>query len=245
MLWRINPKARVFMLDTLRLNTETYDVVDRIRQKYGMAGRFAIYVGRIDENKGCKELFEFFKGYLRDGYGQLSLLLVGQSLLPIPQHPRIRHLGFLDDTDKFDAMAAADLLIVPSYFESLSMVALEAWALGRPVMGNAGLSYQSYSEFLAMLQLLEENRALGAALGENGRRFFREHYEWPVIERKYLDVFERLTREPARPTSEPLLPPWFMRRRRTLPPGEDVMAKLPRGAAVSAAREPVAAGLRL
>ena len=38
--------------------------------------------------------------------------------MPIPEHPRIRHLGFLDDTDKFDAMAAADLLIMPSYFES-------------------------------------------------------------------------------------------------------------------------------
>ena len=33
-------------------------------------------------------------------------------------------------------MAAAELLIMPSYFESLSMVALEAWALGRPVLAN-------------------------------------------------------------------------------------------------------------
>ena len=63
-------------------------------------------------------------------------MLIGNSLLPIPEHPRIRHLGFLDDTDKFDAMAAAELLIMPSYFESLSMVALEAWALGRPVLAN-------------------------------------------------------------------------------------------------------------
>src|SRR5205814_4756372 len=98
----------------------------------------------------------------------LTLVLIGHSILPVPAHPRIRHLGFLDDSDKFDALAAADLLIMPSYFESLSMVALEAWALGRPVLANgkcdvlkgqsirsnAGLSYQSYSEFLAMLQLL-------------------------------------------------------------------------------------------
>ena len=63
-------------------------------------------------------------------------MLIGNSLLPVPEHPRIRHLGFLDDTDKFDAMAAAELLIMPSYFESLSMVALEAWALGRPVLAN-------------------------------------------------------------------------------------------------------------
>ena len=57
-------------------------------------------------------------------------------MMPIPQHPRIHHLGFLSDEDKFDALAASDLLIMPSYFESLSMVALEAWALGRPVLAN-------------------------------------------------------------------------------------------------------------
>ena len=230
---------------------------ERFRQKYGIHERFAIYVGRIDENKCCKELFEFFEGYVRGVYGQLSLLLVGQSLLPTPRHPRIRYLGFLGDADKFDAMAAADVLIIPSYFESLSMVALEAWALGRPVMANgkcdvlkgqcvrsnAGLTYESYPEFLAMIQSLERRRRLGITLGENGRRFFREHYEWPVIERKYLNVLERLKREPARSTLEGL-PPWFARRRRNLPPGEAVMARLPRGAAVTRTGELAAAGLR-
>ena len=114
---------------------------DRFRQKYGIHDRFAIYVGRIDENKGCKELFEFFQGYLRDVHGTLSLVLVGQSLLPIPADPRIHHLGFLDDADKFDAMAAAEMLIVPSYFESLSMVTLEAWGLGRPVVPMAAVMF--------------------------------------------------------------------------------------------------------
>lgn len=36
MLWRINPKARVFTLDTFRLHTETYDLVDRIEERYGI-----------------------------------------------------------------------------------------------------------------------------------------------------------------------------------------------------------------
>lgn len=36
MLWRLNPQARVFSLDTLRLHTETYDLVDRVRQRYGI-----------------------------------------------------------------------------------------------------------------------------------------------------------------------------------------------------------------
>ena len=33
---------------------------ERFRQKHGITGRFALYVGRIDQNKGCKELFSFF-----------------------------------------------------------------------------------------------------------------------------------------------------------------------------------------
>jgi glycosyltransferase involved in cell wall biosynthesis len=220
----------------------------RFRQKFDVRGPFAIYVGRIDENKGCNELFEFFQGYVR-GSGRLSLVLIGHSLLPVPQHPRIRHLGFLDDADKFDAMAAADLLIMPSYFESLSMVALEAWALGRPVLANgkcdvlkgqcvrsnAGLSYETYSEFIESLNAMERNRWLSAALGRNGRQFFREHYDWPVIERKYLDMFGRLSKEPPSRPIDPL-PGWFARRRQELPPAEDVLAALPTGPSLARRR---------
>ena len=90
----------------------------------------------------------------------------------IPKHPRIRHLGFLSDEDKFDALAAADVLIMPSRFESLSMVALEAWALGKPVLANGrcdvlrgqcvrsngGLYYENFEEFAEALYALEGDR---------------------------------------------------------------------------------------
>jgi glycosyltransferase involved in cell wall biosynthesis len=95
-------------------------------------------------------------------------------------------------------MAAADLLIMPSYYESLSMVALEAWALGKPVLANgrcdvlkgqcirsnAGLYYESFAEFVETLSAMERHRWLNASLGRNGRQFFRDHYDWSVIERK-------------------------------------------------------------
>ncbi|MEP7304787.1 MAG: glycosyltransferase family 4 protein [Acidobacteriota bacterium] len=226
----------------------------RFRQKYSIRGPFAVYVGRIDKNKGCAELFEFFQGYLRDPSGKLSLVLIGTSILPVPEHPRIRHLGFVDDTDKFDAMAAADLLIMPSYFESLSMVALEAWGMGRPVLSNgkcdvlkgqsirsnAGLYYETYAEFLETLHALEHNRWLSATLGRNGRQFFREHYDWPVVERKYLDMFERLSHQaPGKPMDS--LPGWLERRRQNLPPAEQVLAGLPNGPSLADRRDgPVA-----
>jgi glycosyltransferase involved in cell wall biosynthesis len=219
---------------------------NRFRQKHDIGGPFAVYVGRIDRNKGCNELFDFFQGYLRETAGRLTLVLIGHSLLPIPDHPRIRHLGFLNDADKFDAMAAADLLIMPSYYESLSMVTLEAWALGKPVLANGkcdvlkgqclrsngGLYYESYPEFAATLRAIEQHRWLAGTLGRNGRQFFRDHYDWPVIERKYLDVLTRLSSEPSSRTVESL-PGWFARRRRDRPAAEEVVARLPTGPARS------------
>ena len=226
---------------------------DRFRQKHGITTRFAIYVGRIDENKGCKELFEFFQRFERNMPGQLRLVLIGTSILPIPDDPRIQHLGFLPDQDKFDAMAAADVLIMPSYYESLSMVALEAWALGKPVLANgrcdvlkgqclrsnAGLFYENYAEFAEALYAITSGPGLSDALGRNGRAYFRTHYAWPVVERKYLETFDRLAHEPldARPALEPL-PGFFARRRRTLRPADDVLAAIPAGACRAEALPP-------
>jgi hypothetical protein len=142
---------------------------------------------------------------------------------------------------------------MPSYFESLSMVALEAWAIGRPVLANgrcdvlkgqcirsgAGLYYERYEEFAETLYSLESNGPLHARLGRNGRDYFARHYTWPVIERKYLDMFERLKRDDAggaaRRAMEPL-PGLFARRRRDLPPASGVLAGIPSGA-VYAGRE--------
>jgi hypothetical protein len=215
----------------------------RFRQKFGIRDRFAIYVGRIDENKGCKELFDFFELYSSALVDGMHLVLIGTPVIPIPQHPRVHHLGYVTDQDKFDAVAASELLIMPSYFESLSMVALEAWALGRPVLANAacdvlhgqclrsngGLFYQGFGEFFETLRTIDASPALAAALGENGRRYFQQHYSWPVIERKYTDMLTRLAGETPASGIEPL-PGWWSRRRRVIEAAESVVARLPRGA---------------
>ena len=125
------------------------------------------------------------------------------------------------------------------------MVALEAWALGRPVLANgrcdvlkgqcirsnAGLYYESYEEFAETLYSLESNGPLHARMGRNGRDYFARHYAWPVIERKYLDMFKQLDRSAASPRLDPL-PGWFARRRRELPPAAEVLARLPSGAII-------------
>jgi glycosyltransferase involved in cell wall biosynthesis len=218
----------------------------RFRRAHRINRPFALYVGRIDENKGCRELFSHFQRYAASFRRGLDLVLIGSAILEVPKHPRIHHLGFLDDRDKYDALAAADLLIMPSYFESLSMVALEAWALGRPVLANgrcdvlkgqcirsnAGLYYERYEEFVEALYSLESNGPLNARLGRNGREYFRRHYAWPVIERKYSEMFEQLKQAGAGGRMEPL-PGWLARRRRDLPPAQEVLERIPAGPAGS------------
>ena len=218
--------------------------VRRFRHRTGIRQRFALYVGRIDENKGCGELFGHFQRYAASG-SRLDLVLAGNPVMEIPTHPRIRHLGFVTDEEKFDAMAAADLLIMPSYFESLSMVTLEAWAMGVPVLvnggcdvlrgqvtrSNAGLYYTTYEEFAETLRLLESDRELRSGLGDNGRSFFQKHYAWPVIERKYLEMLDQLRQEDKGGVDRVLepLPGWLDRRRRRLPAAAEVLEGAPTG----------------
>jgi glycosyltransferase involved in cell wall biosynthesis len=225
---------------------------ERARAKFGLKNPYVIYVGRIDANKGCAELFDFFIRHAETSPHPVDLALIGTPVLRIPPHPRIRHLGYVSDQDKFDAIAGAEALIMPSYYESLSMVALEAWALGRPVIANArcdvllgqcirsnaGLYYEDAAEFAATLDMLLQNSDLAGALGRNGREYFLRHYSWPVIERKYLEMFERLASETPAGTMEPL-PGWFARRRRTLPPAEEVLSSLPSGPALNRPRAAV------
>jgi glycosyltransferase involved in cell wall biosynthesis len=221
---------------------------ERARRKFGLRNRFIVYVGRIDVNKGCAELFELFTWYLKVSHlalrdQEIDLVLIGAAMLKIPDHPHIRHLGYVSDDDKFDVIAAAELLVMPSFYESLSMVALEAWALGKPVLvnarcdvllgqalrSNAGLYYETASDFAGALDALLDRTSLASAMGENGRRYYSQHYDWSVIEQKYLEMFRRLAADPPRHAMEPL-PGSRERRRRDKPPASEVVLALPRGA---------------
>lgn len=226
----------------------------RFRSRTGIGGSVALYVGRIDENKGCAELFEFFQRYAANVSSQLRLVLVGSALIDVPSHPRIHHLGFVSDEEKFDAMAAADLLVMPSYLESLSMVTLEAWAMRLPVLvngacdvlrgqvvrANGGLYYTSYPEFAEALNVIETGPDLRTALAAHGRAYFDRHYTWATIERKYLSMLERLQEEdraaPARRIED--LPSWLKRRRRDRRPAAEIVDALPTGPALDVAPAP-------
>ena len=168
------------------------------RRRHRLHGQFLLYGGRIDAGKGCEELLEYFTSYKERG-GDASLVLMGVKLMQIPEVPWVQFAGLLSERERLQALEAATIVVVPSPFESLSLLALEAMAVGTPVLcnarsevlvehclkSNAGLFYADRDEFIECTELLLSDERLRRAMGRNGKEYIRRHYRWDVIMAKY------------------------------------------------------------
>jgi glycosyltransferase involved in cell wall biosynthesis len=175
------------------------------RRRHRMHDSFLLYGGRIDPGKGCEELLEYFQAYVKDG-GNADLMLMGAKLMPLPDDPHVRFAGILPDQERLHALEAASVVVVPSPYESLSLLALEAFAVGTPVLANAraevlvdhclrsnaGLFYGDKWEFIETLRLLLKDPALRDAMGRNGKAYIDRYYRWSTILNKYERMFSRL-----------------------------------------------------
>jgi len=169
-----------------------------VKARFGVPPRYLLYVGRIDRNKGADRLFSYYRQLRAEWPEAPPLVLVGRPALEIPVHPKILHLGFVTEEEKFALLAGCEALVMPSAYESLSVVVLEAWAMGRPVLVNSacrvlegqcvrsggGLFYRGYSEFAAALRRLSGDERLRAALGAAGKAYVRREYDWDVVEER-------------------------------------------------------------
>ena len=160
----------------------------------GIEDPFVLYLGRIDPNKGCDALFRHFLRYAEGGR-RVQLVMAGPASMPIPDHPAIRALGFVDDGVREALLSHARALMMPSPFESLSMVLLEAWNHGLPALVNArckvlrgqveradgGLYYGNSVEFTAALDYLLDHPAEARQLGRQGLAYVEREYRWPAV----------------------------------------------------------------
>jgi glycosyltransferase involved in cell wall biosynthesis len=178
---------------------------DLFIRKYKL-DNFVIFVGRVDESKGCEELFDFFIRYKKEKRTSVKLVLLGKEMMEIPKKDDIIPLGFVSEQDKFNGIKAAKLLIMPSKYESLSMVLLESWLCNTPVLvngkcdvlkgqcirSNAGLYYETYDEFEVCMDLLLEREGMRNAMGRNGMKFVLQNYSWENIEKMYISILQKV-----------------------------------------------------
>jgi glycosyltransferase involved in cell wall biosynthesis len=168
------------------------------RRRHRLYEDFLLYGGRIDAGKGCEELLEYFTSY-KEHDGSAMLVLMGVKLMQLPEVPWVKFAGLLSERERLQALEAATVVVVPSPYESLSLLALEAMAVGTPVLcngrsdvlvehcrkSNAGLYYQNREEFIECTKLLLADERLRRAMGRNGKDYVKRNYRWDVILAKY------------------------------------------------------------
>lgn len=145
---------------------------------------FYLYLGRIEEGKGCAELFDYCKQANRE------LVCAGSAQLSIPEW--VDYRGSVDEETKLDLINRCEAMVVPSPNESFSITAIEAWAQGKPVIASrrspvlaghierskGGALYADFAEFRSIEVTQEQGLA--------GYEYVSQHYSWD----KVLDRWE-------------------------------------------------------
>ncbi len=189
--------------------------LSRIRP--GVPTPFILYLGRIDPNKGCETLLQYFRRYCVESSGAMGgdaarenvhLVMAGPANMPVPEHPNLTRLGLVDEGARERLLAHASLLVVPSPYESLSLVLLEAWNHQLPALvngrcrvlkgqaerSNGALWYRNYDEFAACLTYLLTQPLEAATLGRQGLDYVNQEYRWPKVMSRIEDLLQRSCR---------------------------------------------------
>lgn len=185
----------------------TYDE-DRFRAKYNIQDPFILYAGRKDVGKNIYTLIRYFAEYKKRNENNLKLVLIGGGTVKLPKsiHKDVYDLGFVSVQDKYDAYGAALTLCQPSKHESFSFVIMESWLCRRPILvhegcdvtkhfavtSQGGFYFDNYFEFEGQVNYYIEHPETAYQMGENGRQFVLENFDWEIVTRKYIKFFEGL-----------------------------------------------------
>jgi glycosyltransferase involved in cell wall biosynthesis len=174
--------------------------------------KLAVYTGRLHPDKGLLDVVNAWRP-ISERWPSARLWLVGEGPQREELFRRISDLdlkyriclpGAFDDTE--EVLEAADLFILPSYSEGMSLSLLEAMAAGLPaiasdIAGNRALVADDQSGLLvpprdvralslAIVRLIEQP-ALRAALGSRARQEVHEKYSLEKMGREHLDLIQR------------------------------------------------------
>jgi glycosyltransferase involved in cell wall biosynthesis len=172
------------------------------RQRHQINRPYIIYSGRREPLKGTPILLDYLDLFRERTGVDMKLVLTGSGPYDPPARlvPHILDLGFVTEQEKHDAMAGAIAFCHASINESFSIVILESWLAGTPVLvhgggavmpehcrkSNGGLWFKNYPEFEEALSLLLTRPALRTAMGKAGERYVRETYSWPAVETRLM-----------------------------------------------------------
>jgi glycosyltransferase involved in cell wall biosynthesis len=170
---------------------------ERFRRDRGVGEDYLLYFGRKEEGKGVLGLVDWFMKARRRGCLKGRLVLAGDGKVALPADARgfILDLGFLTPEEKRDAVAGARAVCQLSRNESFSIVLMESWLQGTPVIVHAdcpvtrehceasggGFWVSNPGEFSEAAARVERDRDLRAAMGRAGRAYVLSKYGWNTV----------------------------------------------------------------
>jgi glycosyltransferase involved in cell wall biosynthesis len=196
------------------------DVAPRPLSDFGIpAGRQVIlFIGRLDRQKGLDRFFYELPQVFRD-LPNHDLLLVGEGPLRASVARRARHLKMQNrvyfagwQPEIPPIMAAADVLVLPSRWEGMPNVVLEAMAAGKPVvatqsegtvelLGLAALEQtvpvDDWVAFHSQLAEIARNETLANELGQRNRARAAQ-FSLDAVTARYQRLYETLLSAPVR-----------------------------------------------
>lgn len=182
---------------------EELELLDDIEEK-----KYVVYIGRIVEGKGCDQMLEYYVRFLQENieYKDYKLVLIGKNDMGVPyEHPNILYTGFVSEELKHTILRHAKVMIMPSFYESLSMVTLEAMKEGVPVIVNqkcevlyehilksgAGSAYDSYESFcMSLTSYFQKSDKDMEAEARKAERYVTENYSWEAVLEKFNNAID-------------------------------------------------------
>lgn len=160
---------------------------------------YLVCVGRVDDGKGTGMLATFFGEYKRRRPGPLKLVLIGPVVDQPDPHPDVLVVGPVDEPTKWGAIRGSVALVSPSAFEAFSLVVVEGWTAGVPVVvhgrcaptkehcerSGGGLWFDGYAMFEAVVDRLAGDDVLHAELARRGREYVDANFRWTTIIDRY------------------------------------------------------------
>ncbi|MEM9607085.1 MAG: glycosyltransferase family 1 protein [Actinomycetota bacterium] len=110
--------------------TPTVDQIGAVRRRFELPARFVLHVGTVEPRKDLDTLAEACR------LAGVPLVLAGGAWTTPPTVGDVRHVGFVGPEQLAALMAATTLVAVSSVYEGFCLPAIEALAVGTPVIGT-------------------------------------------------------------------------------------------------------------
>jgi glycosyltransferase involved in cell wall biosynthesis len=175
-----------------------HDAAARVKTKWGVDGRYLLFVGALDARKDPHALLRAWTA-ARLKHPDLKLLIAG---VPGRQAPSSMagavQLGRVVDDELADLYSAAACLVFPSRYEGFGLPCLEAMACGCPVAAFRNSSIPEVVDAAGVLVEDGDAEALGEAVSEivsapeRWRRAGIErarHFSWAKAARETIEAY--------------------------------------------------------